>query len=594
MIEINSNLCSQEEARKIYPLLPLFQELADFWSINISLDSPHRDLVVDAGEKKDTLEIHLFSIPAISTSPGIFRIIKEVFGYPLPVEGLTEMAEWSMGLPWIEGENVGKLYYSKEPQRALFSPEGEKIAEIRPMEIFILFDILHQPWEGQEKVLKEILELTIPRALRGWYRFTDRVSIYKFLQARHYRQAVRFRTESAKENFYRFFKELCLENFRQFLFSAQERKRNYYSKLEQTRTELIETADRTLFWMGVYQSLDSPSLEDEKEISRDYDLLLKNTAVAKIFCSETRLAILTVPLFREEKDFGEVIISIELPAVTSLYTSNPITHLVLNSGQYPGHYTHCQVQRRHPCLGSDGVLVGKLVSEGKIPLLVDFLIHFLEHGTGQINLAPRDRLPPPYHRPEFTPEEKEKTRKAYIRFIKNLRKKFLIDGAQAEFQAAAQKERNLLTDFAAQHLVYNKITQLIQDLLQRFDREDWILEEFREIYFDSRVVTVEPWRKGMKIITIPLEIAQEDPLHIFLFSSGKIWIQSAIGSQFKIDRFGSLNSTLDFKSLLSRLISAGLFGKALKALLDFLSGEREEDIIKRFERYWIFGGKNEI
>lgn len=595
----------REELKKTRRFLPILSYFARVYGKEIQVDAPHGKPLPPTPNEENTVYIHFFSFPGDENSTRRLGFANLLYTFPVPTDDLGVISsEFHPAIVTITKNDVGARFFSDINARFILrSQEGRAVIEMIDGHLYILFDIAHREWDGEEVVL--------------WWML---IKAFSRLCPKDYSEALA-REIVLKDSIRRTLKRGSADNFRQLFLTGvnqrlmelqrekNEKERRYREQLE----EFIRLSLRVdEFEARAALPHEEMSLE---KTSKEFDKIMAMAGVLGIKVGEElgrkSLVIYTKPLAL--KNFPALWIGQFKIVISQDVQSSGMVVLVGEWGwQGPYYHPHSRIRSSRletPCWGQAiSPSITKALANCDIPSIVHLTLAFLtlhENLPDPRNLRnPSQRTKvgekdfPPEPSPLFSSEsELRQARDSYIDFVRDFKERFLRQSLGRELEEFGRRQRvavseatiilKTLTDLASSEAHWEAVIssdlpekeaeKLLADpdLLYLLSGKDWIFAVFGSgqgyKWFQDTI---------MPSVGILVKLGEIRPFVISLGDHHPCRKQGVQVTQdawvLKINSEGRVNFSSEGQRIFSRLLARGRLGTILLALRDILFGKRKD------------------
>ncbi len=446
-----------KESEKLKPFLYIGDHFAERWGRAVIFDAPHGCEMPCPTESEGTsIHVHFFSAPP-SDNPDFKKagdFIPFIFGgFTLPSRDLVirkekkeEEEEYFATeehfATQVSGNDVAVFFKPREGYPTIGSSAKQPIAQVANNHIYILFDLSHRPWEGDETVLWEIFEMATPYLSLGE---RDALTDLRRLTVAH--EKSRSRLLKRKETFRNDFKKASccvLEKEHRKILSASRDEKSEMINLEK---ELMELAIEIEMIKQILEDPEKDSEVSRETLSQEFDLIHAYKGLLGIKVEEGKLHIFTEPI--EYSSGGVILSQFEIiinpghpDALHNAWEGNGaiISGIKMREWGWRGPYAHPEgnisgtygKEPKCPCFGQDYLLsVKRVYIDQDYKVLIALLLHYLDSDSRPPLVRPakleaynseyKGPSEEPYEPKPFYPaeEDRNKAREDYINFVKD-------------------------------------------------------------------------------------------------------------------------------------------------------------------------------
>ncbi|MBI2450388.1 MAG: hypothetical protein HYV47_02530 [Candidatus Nealsonbacteria bacterium] len=583
-----ANKSISEELEKVKRFLPVLDYFAAKWGIKIYVDTPHGVGVAPAVlDRERTAYLHFFSFNSNLQERRPLGCVEKLFGFTVPVKDLDFSSEEAVALGPI-GNDVGAVFdgiHDALLKSAIIqSSEGRSIAEISltTRNIYILFDIAHSPWEGEDFLLWQILQGAFPLIFPAQWQ-AEASARDMLIKNRFHKKVI----ESA-DKFILPFHSLSF-------FHLQNQLKDISRALEENELVCGAKAEE-LLTVGlqisqIKERLNNPLRHLKKEeLEKEFEKILRMEAIWGVEIKDNILTAFTGPLSMERRNGGRY-------AAPQIGQHRIVIDFHEGSGAvrigtygWRGPYEHSAVARVpdhrdgpfKPCWGSviDNALA-KALADFDMPSLIHLALTFLVFDENKPSLCKlyKEGEPPPEKKPFYaTDEARDDVRQAYVELARNYREYSALGELNKKLDLLGQQEFYLID-------VLREIRQKNQDLLgnrwaaERLIKNCFPDDEFKKLLNDANLIYFSLGRDwifcsfcsqrgvgkyggvNMDSVDICLDV---NHAYANVFSKNKNLLTG--------DRSPSLIFTTEEEKIFRRLVGLGRIGSAILAVRDILVG----------------------
>lgn len=464
-----------EELGKVKRFSPILEYFAQTRQTTIYVDAPHGQPVEPEGQ--DAVYIHFFSFPGSGSSTRPLGFANRLYDFPVPIDELEIIGgpeayfsrgndvgsrffrnpnQWS---PWRKQRftaliSTAPVESSMPSSYIIESPEGRGIIEIvPPCHVYILFDIAHRPWEGEEVVLWQMLFNAFSYLYSKSYSKT-------LAQELILRDDFHSQVAEASEQLENDFRTLCLLNLKWRLEGVVQKQAEDEREYELKSQDYVNTA----FEIDELQArLENPahSLSDE-ELTKEFKKILAMKAVRGIeirqIDNQIQLLSVYTNFLTMENEFGSFPIGEYVILITSGVTYGPemliraYEVVEIAEGKQKGPYRHPGIATENPqrpCLGiAISPALNKALADYDFPAVVHLLLVYLTLDNRKVPVrAGEHRVPatPSQPKPFYADSaELDKACKSYIALARRF-KEFNISEVLSRRRDHADARQSTLT-----------------------------------------------------------------------------------------------------------------------------------------------------
>lgn len=592
-----------EKARRF---APVFERLAAIWDVNVSVDAPDGKPIFPVEGKESDVFVHIYSFAGNpdETSPRI--MMPKLLGWEVPKPPGTND---EMGIT-ITGRGVGaglnpsgKAGGAREVKgietiRAPESTNAPGVAEVVSSNIYILFDLAYEEWEGDVPVLWHTLSAALAK-LRGNAAWGETWAREMLLYNTQHETLVEELKEDGKERF--------MQVSRRALFScltASEKEQGEKRGVEEQALKAIHKLGVERMVVEAYLRHGNRFAAVPFDAGEQFDTLLSWEVIKGVrvedrvdaadkdeetkTMEDKRIVVYTNPLTMELSNgrtflIGEYKIIIEpvLPSTaTTSFVSNMEKWMQAAEVGWRGPYQHGHITSTEAtqCWGTNevklNVVVANALMESNFVFAIQDILVFLtaETAGGKGEPTEEDLLvepPPPTTLYEDLADQSEE-RNQFVKFTEYFRAKSTKEAKQKRKEEIEKEHGTKMEEFLKARVSLGELAHRVAFLGQCMENVP-LEQEYADLLQDKNLVSLRISESAIWASFGPMMDGATPPkiqggVSIRLTEAGEI-------KAYGMEEMKLVSGTLDTEyPLLNELIELGMLGTAIRMMRELIMG----------------------